>query len=240
MQYIRESVENICHLIFRSGEITKIISNFATMKSRRNKETSADVRLSKNLSYILRHGAEKLNLPITSGGCIKLCDLLALQDFRGVSEADVKRIVENNDKQRFSLDTIDGELMIRANQGHTISSIHDDQLLKRIHSAPLCVHGTYMRNWDSIYTNGLKRMSRNHIHFACDETNSNQVISGMRSNVEIKIYIDFDLAIKDGIPFYISKNNVILSPGVGEQGTISHQYFQKVVRTADNEILFSN
>lgn len=210
------------------------------MKPVRNNETSAEVRLSKKLSYILRHGAEKLNVPITSSGYIKVCDLLALRDFKGISEADIKRIVENNDKQRFSLDTIDGELMIRASQGHTMSSVQDDELLKRVYSAPLCIHGTYLRYWDSIYKNGLNRMKRNHIHFACEEINSDQVISGMRTNVEIKIYLDFDLAIKDGIPFYMSKNNVILSPGVGEDGIISRKYFRKVVRVADNEILFSN
>lgn len=166
--------------------------------------------------------------------------MLTLRDFSGVSEADIKRIVGSNDKQRFFLDMINRELMIRASQGHTISSVQDEQLLTRIYSSPLCVHGTYMRNWESIHKNGLKRMNRNHIHFACEEIHSNQVISGMRLNVEIKIYIDFDLAIKDGIPFYMSKNNVILSPGVGEHGTISRQYFRRVVRVADDEILYSN
>lgn len=210
------------------------------MRSTRSAESSADVNLSKKLSYVLRHGAEKFHLPITSGGYIKLSDLLANRDFRGIKEADIKRIVDNNDKQRFSLDTLDGELMIRANQGHTISAIQDDQLLERIYSAPLCVHGTYMRYWESIHKNGLKRMARNHIHFACKEISSNQAISGMRSNVEVKIYIDFDLAVKEGIPFYLSKNNVILTPGVGEHGTLDRKYFRKVVRIADNVILFSN
>lgn len=39
----------------------------------------------------------------------------------GVTEADIKMIVQTNDKQRFALETDEkGRLMIRANQGHTI------------------------------------------------------------------------------------------------------------------------
>ncbi len=54
-------------------------------------------------------------------------------------------------------------------------------------------------------------MSRNHIHFAPGMPKQNGVISGMRTSCEIYITIDLFGAIKDGIIFYVSTNNVILT-----------------------------
>ena len=41
----------------------------------------------------------------------------------GVTVADVERIVRESDKQRFKLQDIDGQLYVRANQGHSISTV---------------------------------------------------------------------------------------------------------------------
>lgn len=54
-------------------------------------------------------------------------------------------------------------------------------------------------------------MSRNHIHFAPGLPQEDGVISGMRKSCDVYIYIDMVQAIKDGIDFYISSNNVILT-----------------------------
>ncbi len=59
------------------------------------------MRISKTLSYILRHGAEKEGLDIGSDGYVRLQDLLALPKFRGVTVSKIEEIVENNDKKRF-------------------------------------------------------------------------------------------------------------------------------------------
>ncbi len=45
------------------------------------------------------------------------------------------------------------------------------------------------------------------------------VISGMRGSCEVVIEINMVKAIRQGkIPFFISENQVILTPGVGEKG----------------------
>ena len=77
---------------------------------------------------------------------------------------------------------------------------------------PVCVHGTYKNAIDAIKLIGLSRMSRNHIHMASDFT-GNGVLSGIRRDVEVLIFIDVAKAMAAGIPFYRSQNNVILSPG---------------------------
>ena len=66
-----------------------------------------DTRLSKLLSLVLRHKAVELGLPIAPDGYVPLADLLALPRFAavGATEAAVRRVAEDNDKQRFSLAT---------------------------------------------------------------------------------------------------------------------------------------
>lgn len=70
-------------------------------------------------------------------------------------------------------------------------------------------------------------MSRNHIHFAPGLPQEDGVISGMRKSCDVYIYIDMVQAIKDGIDFYISSNNVILTEGI--KGVLPPKYFKKVL-----------
>ena len=51
-----------------------------------------------------------------------MSDILSLPKGRGYSEADVRRVVETSDKQRFALEEEEeeGQLWIRANQGHSM------------------------------------------------------------------------------------------------------------------------
>ncbi|WWD20035.1 hypothetical protein CI109_104508 [Kwoniella shandongensis] len=62
-----------------------------------------DVKASKALAYILRHGAEKESLHIRSDGYIKLADVLARPKMREVDLDVVLRLVAENAKQRFEL-----------------------------------------------------------------------------------------------------------------------------------------
>ena len=66
-------------------------------------------------------------------------------------------------------------------------------------------------------------MKRNHIHFAVGLPGDNQIISGARHNCEVFIFIDIENAMNDGIKFFVSENNVVLSAGLN--GFISPIYF---------------
>lgn len=52
---------------------------------------------------------------------------------------------------------------------------------------PIVVHGTFRKFWPFIKEEGLKRMSRNHIHFAPGMPKEEGVISGMRGSCDIII-----------------------------------------------------
>ncbi|KJE92577.1 tRNA phosphotransferase 1 [Capsaspora owczarzaki ATCC 30864] len=195
-----------------------------------------DVQLSKLLSYILRHGAHKQGVPISPEGFVDVEVLLGFPDFRAYTVADVRRAVTSSDKQRFALeeritdDNPVARLYIRANQGHTIEvEALELSPITASEDAPIVVHGTYDAAWDLIKSQGLSRMKRNHIHFAVGLPGASGVISGMRSDVTVLIYLDVARALADGIPFFRSSNNVILSPGL-ENGSIPAKYFSQVRR----------
>ena len=161
-----------------------------------------NTRLSKALSWLLRHNlkivSEITKKPVDPSGYVNVVDVLKLPRFAGYSSSQVEQVVKLNDKQRFSLRTNDddGKLQIRANQGHTVEGIEPD--LKKL-SAPFevetVVHGTYLKNWKSIQENGLNRMKRNHIHLAKGLLGENGVISGMRPDCNVHIYVHIPTAI---------------------------------------------
>lgn len=62
---------------------------------------SPDVKLSKSLSYILRHGAAKENLPIRKDGYLSLESLLKHSKFKSTKPSTISRIVLENAKQRY-------------------------------------------------------------------------------------------------------------------------------------------
>ena len=177
--------------------------------------------------------------------------------FRGYSLEDIRQVVETNDKQRYKLEerpafsysqsTIirqqvkerhDGTatstiLCIRANQGHTISSIDPELLLERLdpnelQSIPVIVHGTFWDAWQSIQQQGLRRMKRTHIHFASGLPKDDGVISGMRKSCQVYIYVDGAKCAKDGVVFYRSDNGVLLTAGFQNEGTLQPIYFLRV------------
>lgn len=195
-----------------------------------------EVRTSKQLSYLLRHGAVKEGLRIRSDGYVKLEQILQRDFFRNnrIDESIIRQIVTTNDKKRFELMEEEDEngklsLFIRASQGHSIANIDDEKLLRKVQTAaefPLVVHGTYLRNWESIKSNGLRTMKRNHVHFAPGYPDDGNVISGMRSTCQVFIEIDLERALAAGMDFFVSENNVLLSRGF--DGAIPPTFFKRV------------
>ncbi|KAG4931136.1 hypothetical protein JHK85_048720 [Glycine max] len=145
--------------------------------------------LSRLLTRILRHMASELNLNMRSDGYVKVNDLLKLNlktfaniPLRSHTIDHIREAVRKDNKQRFSLLEENGELLIRANQGHTVKVVETESLLKPILSAkefPVCLHGTYRKNLESILGSGLKRMKRLHVHFSCGLPTDGEVISGI-------------------------------------------------------------
>ncbi len=197
---------------------------------------SQNIKLSKLLSWLLRHGLVQEGIPIESDGYVKLDDVLSHSKFVKYKLRDIQQVVSENEKKRFSLIKRDEHYFIRANQGHSLEvgeKLKEDKLLTPLLTPlPLVVHGTTHRNYEKIRESGLKKMNRTHIHFAIsdDFISGNKQQSGIRSNCQVLIYLDMEKALSDGIKFFLSENKVVLTPGVGEEGVILPQYFKNVVK----------
>ncbi|RLM54570.1 hypothetical protein C2845_PM10G01760 [Panicum miliaceum] len=195
-----------------------------------------DERYCSATSKVLRHMAAELGLDMRPDGYVRVCDLLRLnlQSFANVplkchTVDEIREAVRRDNKQMFSLLEEDGELLIRANQGHTVTTVTSESLLKPILSADevsVCVHGTYRKKLGLILQSGLNRMARLHVHFSSGLPSDGEVISGMRQNVNVLIHLDVRKALNDGMKLYISDNNVILTEGFDGVGPV--KYFEKI------------
>lgn len=196
------------------------------------------------MSKVLRHTAKNIGLEIDKGGWVLLADLLNLKEFRGMTRKDIQNIVYSNNKKRFELKRERGVFKIRAVQGHSMSHLEDSLLFSPLNveefkDKPI-IHGTFRDAWKFIQETGLKKMARNHIHFAIGYPGDQEVISGMRNTCEIFIEIDLELAVRNGIKFFISQNKVVLSKGIN--GAISPLFFKRVYEATPSgkQLVFSN
>jgi 2'-phosphotransferase len=186
------------------------------------------VEESKTLSYLLRHGAKKHHLKMSEDGYVSVNDLLdnhLMKSFKMTFDH-LCTIIDKDVKNRFLLKKIGNLYYIRANQGHSISQgkeITDEKIFTVI-TTPLkiCFHGTYGRFLDSIQKEGIKIMKRKHIHMA----SSYLAKSGQRIDCDVLIHINMEKAMNDGMKFFLSENNVILTRGLG--GVIDPKYFVKI------------
>lgn len=81
-------------------------------------------------------------------------------------------------------------------------------------------------------------MLRQHIHLAKGTLDDRAVISGMRRNTQVHVYIVLEKALVDGIKFYESENGVILTAG-NEKGYLEPKYFSKIVNISTGMLWLS-
>ncbi|KAF9208490.1 tRNA 2'-phosphotransferase 1 [Haplosporangium sp. Z 27] len=207
-------------------------------RNRGPRDESPTVRLSKSLTWLLRHNAESQGVAIRPDGYVKLQDVLGHSRFKGYTLDDILQVVDASDKKRFQIleDEAGKKVYIRAVQGHSITKVAELGFEEIIDATkiPIAVHGTMRSNWDAIRSQGLSKMARNHIHMAIGLPGDSGVISGMRNACNLYIYIDTAKAIKDGVRFYKTSNNVILSDGKNGDGFITKEYFSRVAHRYAN------
>ncbi|KAJ3874272.1 KptA family-domain-containing protein [Lentinula edodes] len=192
---------------------------------------SPAVRLSKTLSWLLRHGAQGEGLAMRADGYVKVIDLLENPKIKSqaLDLAGLQQIVNADSKQRYSLVCEDDIWWIKANQGHSIKAVKLDlKPILTVEDIPsrTAVHGTTKMAWQSISSQGLSKMTRNHIHLAQGVTGNN-VISGMRNSCDIFIFINVPKALAAGITFFLSDNGVVLTEG-NDKGFLEPAFFLSV------------
>jgi putative RNA 2'-phosphotransferase len=161
-------------------------------------------KISKNLSYWLRHNPDDIGIVVGSNGWTRVDRLLEKAKARLMFDfSELKYIVQNNDKKRFSFN--EDLCLIRANQGH---SIEVELELNEVIPPEILYHGAPVGVIDSIMKEGLKKMNRHHVHLSPDKETAAKVGS-RRGKFEI-LEIEAMRMRADRHKIYMSDNGVYL------------------------------
>lgn len=164
------------------------------------------IKISKYLSYHLRHRPDLLGLKLAPGGWVEVDRFLAAANRHNFSltETELKQVVEQNDKQRFSFN--DWGNLIRANQGHSVTV---NLQLKPIAPPKILYHGTHRSVVSAIQKRGLRKMNRHHVHLSADIATAISV--GARRGDPVIFQIDALKMSQANYQFYRSENGVWLT-----------------------------
>ncbi len=166
-------------------------------------------KISKTLSYWLRHAPEAGGLSLDANGWTEVDAVLAALAREGLP-ADwdaLLAVVETNDKQRFELST-DGE-RIRARQGHSVS-VEGDWTAAT--PPEVLWHGTVERFLDAILAQGLKPMARHHVHLSPDQETARRVAA--RRGKPVILEVSAGRLAAQGQAFFVTGNGVWLTESV--------------------------
>jgi putative RNA 2'-phosphotransferase len=169
-------------------------------------------KISKFLSYVLRHRPDEVGLTLDANGWASVEELIARATAASMSlsHAIIRDVVRGSDKQRFALS--DDGTRIRANQGHSIAV--DLALVPREPPAVL-FHGTATRFVESIRRDGLRAMNRQHVHLSPDEATA--ITVGQRHGKPIVLRIRAAAMHAAGQAFFLSDNGVWLTGSVAPE-----------------------
>jgi putative RNA 2'-phosphotransferase len=163
-------------------------------------------KISKRLSYILRHAPDSVGLTLDENGWARVHDLRT-KFGSPLSIEDLNEVVETNEKKRFAFN--DDLTKIRASQGH---SIEIDLAYQPTSPPEFLFHGTATRFLESIKKDGLLKGSRHHVHLSLDEVTARKV--GARHGSPVILTLKSKEMYEAGYVFYVSENDVWLTEHV--------------------------
>ena len=166
-------------------------------------------RISKRMSYWLRHRPELGGLVLDKAGWVGVSDLLSALKRSGlnIDRTRLDQVVADNDKRRFEFD--DSGVSIRARQGH---SVEIDLGYEPTEPPEWLFHGTASRNIESIRERGLHRAGRHHVHLSTDAELMIEV--ARRHGKPVLIRIAAGRMHEAGHPFFLTDNDVWLTESV--------------------------
>jgi putative RNA 2'-phosphotransferase len=169
-------------------------------------------RVSKRLSYVLRHAPDGVGLTLDAAGWVAVDDLLTALARHGLrlTREQLDRVVAGNDKQRFAFD--DTGTRIRASQGH---SVPVDLGYAAATPPDVLFHGTPTSSLDQILVQGLRPGRRHAVHLSTDVATASVV--GARRGDHLVLRVDAAAMAAEGARFTRSANGVWLVDAVPPQ-----------------------
>lgn len=166
------------------------------------------IKLSKEISYALRHKPEEYNLSLDEEGYVFINDLLnSINSKKHYSKTitidDIYEVIRISDKKRLDINND----MIRALYGHSVETV-----IQKEEAIPpdVLYHGTTHKAIELIMNEGLKSMNRQYVHLSTDIETA-KLVGSRRDNNPIVIKIDAKKAYENGLNFYYGNDNVWLS-----------------------------
>ncbi|MGG3839450.1 RNA 2'-phosphotransferase [Paenibacillus dendritiformis] len=164
-------------------------------------------KLSKEISYALRHAPWEYELELDEEGWVSLEQLLQTlrldQRWESVNEQDIRNMMEAADKQRFEV----AEGKIRALYGHSVPR----KIVKQAETPPPVVyHGTARRFAAQILDEGLRPMGRQYVHLSADKETA-MLVGKRRDAAPVLLKVDAETARNEGIMFYPGNHTIWLS-----------------------------
>lgn len=155
-------------------------------------------RISRFLTYLLRHRPREYPLVFDSRGFVEWQDLVAIvqERYDQVTEEDVRAVVTDSQKKRFELE---GE-RVRATYGH---SFPVDLRHKAVEPPENLYHGAARDIVQSMLRNGLKPRDRQYVHLSLTAAEAESV-ARRHDPVPAIIVVDARAAHADGVEFYRS------------------------------------
>lgn len=172
-------------------------------------ELKKRIRLSKLLSYILRHNPRILHTDVDEEGYLEIDvqevarRLRKLRGYEWVREEDILEILRNDEKGRFEIK----RGRIRALYGHTIKKVRIKYEEAEIN---VLFHGTTRRKVARIQTEGLKPMRRNYVHLS-PSIEEARIVGGRREGETVILKIDAAKMKKDGLKIWKASERVYLA-----------------------------
>lgn len=167
-------------------------------------------RLSKFLSFILRHHPEKVGLTLEPGGWVGIDALIAAVNQKNdlfLNRERLKELIEKSKKPRFTVDPT--KTRIRAAYGHSVAV--DLQMAPEEPPEQL-YHGTAQRFIASIREEGLRSKSRNFVHLSTFQEDAAEV--GQRHGQLVLLTVEARALYRTGQVFYRPNNRVWLTEQV--------------------------
>ena len=164
-------------------------------------------KISKYLSFILRHQPDSIGLSLTNEGWANIDELIDKTKKFKLTKESLQTVVDTNDKKRFLIS--DDGLRIKANQGHSIKVKLE---LEPVVPPEFLLHGTAQRFVGAIFKEGLSKQQRHHVHLS--ETEQTAISVGSRYGKPVLLKIASKGMHDNGFEFFKTENNVWLVDNV--------------------------
>ena len=184
-------------------------------------DTNVTERISRLLTACVRHKPQDFGLILDEDGFADLEDVAKLRAFRkySVSPRKLAAVAAHIIKKRFIFQRKERQILVAASHGHSqgiLRSLRIFQVLDEETAPEQAFHATQFRHWQSISSNGLWRMDREHIHMAYSEDQK----SGVRQGQDILLVVQTRAVVASGILLLKSATGVLLTPGVTSGGLL--------------------